>query len=97
MSKLTSSREGGRFKGRRGGRKCGDVDGYLSDHGNVEKCESRWFIHSTSDVFSHLPKITKATSHFPFGIHVCKDSHLRNSKPTLSLPNQKYLDKKKDD
>ena len=35
MSKLPPVREGGRFGGRQSGRKCGDVDDYLSDHGSA--------------------------------------------------------------
>ena len=33
MSKQPLVYEGGRFGGRQSGRKCGDVDDYLSDHG----------------------------------------------------------------
>ena len=33
MSKQPPVCEGGRFGGRQSGRKCGDVDDYLSDHG----------------------------------------------------------------
>ena len=35
MSKQPPVREGGRFGGRQSGRKCGDVDDYLSEHGII--------------------------------------------------------------
>ena len=34
MSKQPHVREGGRFRGRQSGRKCGDVDESMSDHGS---------------------------------------------------------------
>ena len=36
MSKQPPVCEGGRFGGRQSGRKCGDVDDYLSDHGTFK-------------------------------------------------------------
>ena len=37
MSKQPPDCEGGRFGGRQSGRKCGDVDDYLSDYGTKSK------------------------------------------------------------
>ena len=45
MSKQPPVCEGGRFGGRQSGRKCGDVDDYLSDHG-ISNCYACLFQQS---------------------------------------------------
>ena len=45
MSKQPPVCEGGRFGGRQSGRKCGDVDDYLSDHGKTEVLQLLSAIH----------------------------------------------------
>ena len=61
MSDQPIVHEGGRLGGRQSGRKCGDVDDYLSDHGN----SSRMYIrhrHNKSR-FGFLPFLRKAGNH----------------------------------
>ena len=45
MSNQPLVHKGGRLRGRQSGRKCGDVDDYLSEHGNVNLYRILQLIH----------------------------------------------------
>ena len=45
MSKQPPVCEGGRFGGRQSGRKCGDVDESMSDHGTVAVMQGPLVVH----------------------------------------------------
>ena len=45
MSDQPLVHEGGRLEGRQSGRKCGDVDDYLSDHGKGPITIKQCFLH----------------------------------------------------